>query len=71
MYDNYGREIYTTLQSILSLLQDWQADSVSFQTALQEALQNGFDLLFSVICIIAVFIVASVAMRLFFPGYRD
>lgn len=68
---DYGRQIYTVLRNIYQYMQDWKADTETWQNTLQTMLQSGFDLLFCVICIIAVFSVVSVAMRLFFPDYRD
>lgn len=68
---DYGRQIYNTLQDILQFLQAWKTSLDTWQTSLFEMLEKSLDLVFVVLCLVAVFVVCSVAMRLFFPSYRD
>lgn len=71
MWDDYGQRIYNTLQDILQLLQGWQADFQAWTVSFQTFLQGAFDFFASFAVIIGVVVAVSLALRLFFPGYRD
>lgn len=68
---DYGRQIYNTLQDILSFIKNWKTDLDAWQAFLETFLENSFNLFFGVVCIIAVVVCVSLAVRLFFPDYRD
>ena len=70
MYDNYGREIYNTLQAIQSFLEGWKADLDTWLTSFQEYLQGLFDLLFPFVFAIALFLGLFFIIRFFFPDWR-
>lgn len=68
---DYGRQIYNTLQDILEFIEGWKADITSWQTSLSQMLEKSLDFLSVLLAVIAVYALCSLAMRLFFPGYRD
>lgn len=69
MYD-YGREIYNTLQNILSLLQNWQTAWTQAQTKWESFFQGLFDNTFSVLLFVAVVLSLFFVCRWFFPDSR-
>lgn len=69
MFD-YGRQIYNTLEDILSLLENWQTAWTQAQTTWQNYFQGLFDSAFAVLLFIAFVVAVFFVCRWFFPDAR-